>query len=149
MPIVPVTLPLCAVCGAVLAPNEQEANLQLISTLIATNWPHPIRLFHLRCVTYGLQDDSEDDCPYSPLPRPGQPRPLPWSLGPGRRDASFLPHPASFWTAPRGAGSDILRPEEETLMMEGQTEAWAGVLLTVLTLGLVLLGGWLLQWALR
>jgi len=149
MPIVPVTLPLCAVCGAVLAPNEQEANLQLISTLIATNWPHPICLFHLRCVTHSPQDDSEDDYPYSPLPRPGQPRPSPWSLGPGRRDASFLPHPAPFWTPPRGAGSAIPRPAEETLTTEGQKEAWAGVLLTALTLGLVLLGGWLLRLAVR
>ena len=61
MPIFPATLPLCAVCGTVLTSNEHEANLRLISALIASNWQHPIRLLHLRCVTHGAQDDSEDD----------------------------------------------------------------------------------------
>ena len=63
------------------------------------------------------------------------------------------PPPQPFRTPPQGAGrtrhdcgvwpgSGILLPEEETPMMERQKEAWAAILLTALTVGL-LLGGWL------
>ena len=60
MPTFASTLPLCAACGAVLTPLEYEANLLLLSMLIATTWRYPSRMLHLRCVTPGPQDASED-----------------------------------------------------------------------------------------
>ena len=66
MPIFSSTLPTCAACGAFLAPTEQEANLLIASTLIATRWPLPIRLLCRRCVRHDPQADPEADEPRLP-----------------------------------------------------------------------------------
>jgi hypothetical protein len=60
MPTFSSTLPTCAACGAVFTPFEYEANLWLLSLLIATTWQYPIRMLHLRCVAHGPQDAAED-----------------------------------------------------------------------------------------
>jgi len=69
MPIFPSTLPTCAACGAFLAPTEQEANLRITSTLIATCWTLPIRLLCLRCVADDPQDEPEADEVYKNFKR--------------------------------------------------------------------------------
>ena len=58
-PIFCPTLSLCAICGALLTPAEQEVNLWVTSTLITSRWPLPIRLLCQRCVRYDLQGVPE------------------------------------------------------------------------------------------
>ena len=60
MPTYAATLPICAVCGAFLTPDEQEVNLRVTSALIATRWPLPIRHLCRRCVTPAAHADLED-----------------------------------------------------------------------------------------
>ena len=66
MLMVPATLPTCAACGAFLTLFEYEANLLIISVLIASRWPLPIRQLCRRCVSHDPQADPEGDEPHAP-----------------------------------------------------------------------------------